>query len=33
MTDTERPSTPVRQEDMTRDERIKAQAYRGLGWT
>ncbi len=33
MTDTERPSTPVRQEDMTRDERIKAQVYRGLGWT
>jgi transposase len=33
MADIERPSTPVRQEDMTRDERIEAQVYRGLGWT
>jgi hypothetical protein len=31
MADIERPSTPVRQEDMTRDERIEAQVYRGLG--
>jgi hypothetical protein len=33
MTDIQQPSTPIRQEDMTRDERIEAQVYRGLGWT
>ncbi len=28
----ERPTTPVRHADMTRDERIEAQVYRGIGW-
>ncbi len=30
MTDNERPSTPIRQDGMTRDERIEEQSYRGL---
>jgi hypothetical protein len=33
MADEQRPTTPVKQADMTRDKRIQAQVYRGLGWT
>ncbi len=33
MADEQRPSTPVKRDNMTRDERIQAQVYRGLGWT
>ncbi len=33
MSTIERPTTPVRQTNMTRDERIEVQVYRGLGWT
>ncbi len=30
MADAERPTTPVRATEMTRDERTEAQVYRGL---
>ncbi len=30
LADIERPSRPIRQDDMTRDERIEVQIYRGL---
>ena len=28
----EPPSTPVKQKDLSRDERLKAQTLKGIGW-
>jgi hypothetical protein len=33
MSTLERPTTPVRQADMARDERIEAHVYWSLGWS
>jgi hypothetical protein len=33
MRNIERPTTPARQTDKTRDDRIEAPVYRRLGWT